>query len=144
MNDRELITQQAIFKKLMEVVPELREIHDARKSKSGGYMDLHLDVLRETGNCRQIALSHYYRQNGDSVPDPDMEIHVDLEAGVATATSFQDTFLYTEAGWDDRSVGAANRRRQMNCFLLSWLCNLKDQGHRIEKVPSPEEEEIAA
>ena len=55
------------YSQLIELCPDLRELKhgDYRKSVSGGFMDLHLDVLSRTEKELRIALSHNYRQNGE-------------------------------------------------------------------------------
>ena len=43
--------------------------------KSGGFMDLHFEKIGKN----VFSLAHYYKQNGDLVPDPDMVIRVNPE-----------------------------------------------------------------
>lgn len=53
-------------------------------------MDLNLDVLFRQGNIVRIALSHYYKLNGDMIADPDMEIIINAEPMTANAMTYQD------------------------------------------------------
>ena len=40
------------------------------------------------------SLAHYYKQGGDLIPDPDMEIKVFPEFEMAEALTYQDSFGY--------------------------------------------------
>ena len=135
--NRTEITPQEIFQRLLLVIPSLPTIQGGAKSEVRAFMDLHLDVLRRMGNACHIALAHYYRQNGDSIPDPDMEILVDFSEQTAIATSFQDSFCYREAAPRDISPEAVRIRRDLNTFLAQWLSNLREQGHVISSSGMP-------
>jgi uncharacterized protein YqiB (DUF1249 family) len=86
-------------------------------------MDLHIDILNKNGNVRRIALAHNYKAGGDVIPDPDMEVLVDFDNQTAQAETYQDTYVFREAE-DQRS------RQELNAFLLMWLGNLIEQGHK--------------
>jgi hypothetical protein len=51
-------------------------------------------------------MGHNYRQNGDLVPDPDMEIRILPEPGMAEALSYQDSFGYRRVYFDNAKVDA--------------------------------------
>jgi len=105
----------------------VRLAHDATTHDKGyiklstdGFMDLSVDVLY-TKPLLRIAMAHNYIQNGDVVPDPDMEIEIDHEKKIAIARTFQDSYNYEE--YND-SVN-----QDLQIFLNSWLTNLHNQGH---------------
>ncbi len=106
---------------------------DAAKSKVAGFMDLNFDYLHGNELSARIALSHYYRQNGDMIADPDMEILVRFYRQEAEALTFQDAFGYSTA-----DAGTPQGRRKastrINEFLRFWLDNLRHQGHRIDEA----------
>ena len=57
-----------IYKKLLDVVPDLLTIEEHGKSKVPGLMDLNMDVLFRTPSKIVIALSHYYKHpSGDMI-----------------------------------------------------------------------------
>src|SRR5687767_8610478 len=81
-----------IYKRLLTIIPNhiesIKQVANSGKTKlnSEGMMDLNFDYLGKDENGNYIiSLSHYYRQNGDSIADPDMEIRIipDLEAAEA-------------------------------------------------------------
>ena len=125
-------TKEEIYKRLVRVVPNLYFIKESGKSEAPGFMNFNLDILQRKGDVLRIAISHYYKhQSGDMIPDPDMEILVNRKAGTAEALTYQDTYGYQEVYSED---GACNKHLQcsLNEFLLMWLSNLYEQGHKIE------------
>lgn len=63
---------------------------DSYKSTSKGFMDLNFDLLYHNKNkgVTEFALSHYYKQGGDLLADPDMIIRA-FHNGSAEAMTFQ-------------------------------------------------------
>lgn len=132
------------YVRLMKLAPGLEEkllnfnpasheyIHG--KSESSTYMDWSLEVLDHDKSGFYIAISHYYIQNGDMVPDPDMEILVNVENKTVEALHFQDWRHYVEVYDDKRKRKMVNTREKnsQNRFLKDWFRNLKHQGHSIE------------
>ena len=120
-----------IYKKLLNVVPDLLTIEEHGKSKVRGLMDLNLDVLTRTPSKFVIALSHYYKHpSGDMIADPDMEIAVYPDRDAAEALTYQDTFGYRVVYHDGNRVDL-RAKKELNAFVHQWLRNLIVQGHRI-------------
>jgi uncharacterized protein YqiB (DUF1249 family) len=113
-----------IYTRLLQVIPNLRNIGAYAKLSATGFMDLHVDILNKNGNVWRVSLAHNYKAGGDVIPDPDMEVTVDFKNETAEAETYQDTYLYREAK-DDRS------KKELNEFLLMWLGNMIDQGHKM-------------
>ncbi len=124
----------ALYEQLEELIPGLRELKpgDYRKSESAGFMDLHLDVLTRTEEELKIAIGHSYRQGGDTIPDPDMEIRIYLIEGwrKAEALNYQDRFRFDMVYPEPGKVNP-RMKRSLNAFLKQWLTNLKNQGHKL-------------
>jgi len=112
-----------IYTRLLQVIPNLRNIGSYAKLSAPGFMDLHVDILHKNGKVWRISLAHNYKAGGDVIPDPDMEVTVDFNYETAQADTYQDTYVYREAT-DERS------RRELNEFLVMWLGNLIEQGHK--------------
>jgi uncharacterized protein YqiB (DUF1249 family) len=95
-------------------------------------MDFHLDILQRKGDVLRIAISHYYKHSsGDMIADPDMEILVNRKTETAEALTYQDTYGYQKVCSEDDSCNES-LQRSLNEFLLMWLSNLYEQGHKIE------------
>jgi len=119
-----------IYQKLLRVAPELRQTMEHAKSKVSGLMDLNLDVLEHSQIYMRIALSHYWlHPSGDMIPDPDMEIAVFLDDGLAEALTYQDAFTYEAAYLDGVILPILEVHTRLNEFLEQWLDNLAEQGH---------------
>ena len=125
-------TQKEIYKRLIRVIPNLYSIKESGKSESPGFMDFNLDILQRKGNVLRIAISHYYKHpSGDMIADPDMEIMVNRKTETAEALTYQDTYGYQEVYSEDGSCNQS-LQRSLNEFVLMWLNNLYEQGHKIE------------
>ena len=96
-------------------------------------MDLNLDLLSRDDEIITVALSHYYEQNGDLIADPDMVVRIDTKAETVEALTFQDTYTYREV-YPDGSAVDLTAKKELNEFLLQWLTNLFDQGHKLVPV----------
>ena len=123
---------QSIYKKLIKIIPDIATREEAGKSKlsSDALMDLNLDILSKQNNISRIALSHYYKQDGDMIADPDMEMIVNTKLMTANAMTYQDSMIFQSA---DQDAGINQKLvNDLNEFLDQWLQNCIDQGHKIE------------
>ena len=93
------------------------------KIKVNAFMDLVIEKLE----VDHYSMTHYFEQNGDLVPDPDMEIKIHHEKKMAEALSYQDQLIYQvvypKPGYVDLKL-----KKDLNKFLLQWLKNLELQG----------------
>jgi uncharacterized protein YqiB (DUF1249 family)/SAM-dependent methyltransferase len=135
-----------IYDKLHKVIPDLEKHLKAGvssgKSKSGGYMDLNFDYLYEDEQGYVFALSHYYKQNGDMIADPDMQIRLIPEMKMAEALTFQDYRVYHEVYHTDengKNFVRPRLKKDLNSFLSQWLTNLINQRHKIDLSKSTDE-----
>jgi uncharacterized protein YqiB (DUF1249 family) len=102
----------------------------ALQSEHPPFMNLHLDVLDRQGTKTvTIALAHNYRQHGDVVPDPDMQIRFFLPQRRAEALTFQDAYGYRQVYFGEKVDLAA--KRELNAFLRLWLRNCLKQQHQF-------------
>ncbi|MFA5801549.1 MAG: DUF1249 domain-containing protein [Thermoleophilia bacterium] len=122
--------EEVIYKKLEKLLGDLHQIPAYMKLEAHGFMDLGVDKLYGDEESVTIALSHYYKQNGDMVPDPDMEVRIYPERKMAEALTYQDSFgyrvVYPKPGFVNPKA-----KREMNVFLNQWLSNILAQGHRL-------------
>lgn len=120
------------FLKLLRLLPDLQDLQtgDYRRLEAEGFMPLSVDVLHRDEPRLLLALAHNFEFNGDLVPDPDMEIRVDLKARTVAALTYQDLHRFdrVDAGQDRVPL---DLRRSLNDFLSLWLSNLHAQGHRV-------------
>ena len=123
---------QSIYKKLIKIIPDIATRRSAGKSQlhSDAMMDLNLDILSKQGDIIRIALSHYYKQNGDMIADPDMELIINTQLMTSNAMTYQDSMIFQSAEHE----GGINQKlvNSLNEFLDQWLQNCIDQGHKID------------
>ena len=119
------------YRRLIKILGPPDKLPEYLKLKSGGFMDLNLDVLGADGESITIALSHYFVQNGDMIPDPDMEIRIYPEMRMAEALTYQDSFGYREVYPEPGRVDPA-AKQDLNTFLGYWMGNLLKQGFRAD------------
>ena len=118
---------------------ELSEIKGKNylKLEAKPFMDLHIDILSRRENSFIISMAHNYEQNGDLVPDPDMEIEINLVNKTAEALTFQNALISSEVyQYNDKGEKTGVRTRlkaDLNSFLELWTKNIIEQGHKITK-----------
>ena len=83
-----------------------------------------------------FSLAHYYRQNGDMMRDPDVELHRDEQGRWFPVTFQQDGGrpVYTVAiEMDAQGISGVYRRRyaELRVFMRTWLENLRAQHEGI-------------
>jgi len=94
--------------------------------ESPGFMDLVIEKLGDN----HYSLTHYFEQNGDLCPDPDMEIRVHPSSKTAEALSLQDCFGYRCVYPEPETINI-RAKAELNDFLNFWLTNLINQGFTL-------------
>lgn len=130
---------QSNYIKLLRVVPDLeqrilsgKEVYG--KSKRTGFMDFNLELIHQDKTGYYLAISHYYKENGDMIADPDMVVLVNLKHQTVIPLSYQDRYKY-KTTYDDiyhRKLINVKELKAQSSFLSFWLGNLKKQGHKIK------------
>jgi hypothetical protein len=125
--EREIIMANptTLYRKLLTVIPNLRAVQSHSKLTADGYMDLHLDILYRANDTARIAIAHNYTENGDVIPDPDMELVVDFRGQTVNAKTYQNLYVYSVVEDGNEAL-----QRELNEFLDMWLDNLIEQGHK--------------
>ena len=122
-----LTIYERIFKKLEEILGDPQEIPEYQQLKASGFMDLNVDRLYGDEESVTIALSHCFKQNGDMVPDPDMEVRIYPGMKMAEALTYQDSFGYRRVYPTPEKVDL-KAKNDLNVFLNQWLSNILNQG----------------
>jgi len=115
--------------KLLEKIVK-RFDFDYLKLKSDGFMDLVIEKLNEDGNVKIISLAHYYEQNGDLIPDPDIVVRVNTDFETAEVLEYQDTHGYVRIYSSDNKYINLKARRNLNSFLNFFLKQKLKQGFK--------------
>lgn len=134
-----MVVYETIFKRLVAIGIIDKEgkprFNEAMNLKSGGFMDLNLDMLYEEDGEFTIAMAHNYIQNGDIMADPDMEIKIIPGLKMAEALSFrQDGGIpmnqHVYEVIDGKTMVYPRLKKELNTFLSGWLLNIKKQGFK--------------
>ncbi len=120
--------------KMKAIITELAAKHGLSLTEPGAWLRLempHFDrlVIEGLGQNR-VSVAHYYEQNGDLVPDPDVTFIV-TPGGAWLAAEFQNALfhgLYAVQGADG-SI-AVKTAAQADCadFCETWAENIRGQG----------------
>lgn len=132
---------EIIYSKFEQVLGDFTQLPDHIKLEASGFMDLSIDVLVRESDHTRISLSHYYSQNGDLVPDPDMELRIFPDLKMAEALTFQDTYKYQEIYSTPKTMNP-RLRIQLNRFLNQWLTNIIEQQHKPVETKSYKEQPV--
>ena len=62
-----------------------------------------------------------------------MVITIDTKTETVEALSYQDTYIYREV-YPEGGQTDVRAKKELNEFLLQWLTNLIDQGHKLVPV----------
>ncbi len=115
------------YQKILILFPDIWNLKtgSAKKLKSGGLMDLHLDILGRETDRMSIALHHSYELNGELVSDPDMEVRLDKseQSGIAIPLSFQNIYRYDRVFDQESKQWKPKLLDSLNDFLNLWLNN---------------------
>ena len=128
-----MIKYERWYKQIEKIINQplkqfMQSDQDYLKIKSNGFMDLNIDKLSEN----RIAMAHnYIHESGDIIPDPDMEVAINLEYEIVYPVTYQDGFGYREAYEFDKTGKAISvnekTKRELEVFFGQWLRNLKMQ-----------------
>lgn len=96
---------------------------------SGAYMAVCVERVEETAHGPIYSVAHYYEQNGDLVPDPDVTI-LRTADGDFYPLSYQDCRVYRlSVEFEADGAVCADRDRQADLahFVGGWTRNIKQQ-----------------
>lgn len=123
-----LTLEQRLYQKLAVFAsPILEGEAYYMKLKSEGFEDLVLEAI----GGDEYSIAHYYRQNGDSMRDPEITFTIDKQ----TCSIHPTSFLQDDIGlfYDTDNV-PPSRVRDLKDFMSQWFANIKEQGFEPEKV----------
>lgn len=129
------------FKRLKKIVGEdLHKRPAYLRLESSGYMPLTFDLLYEEKDFARYAMTHWYEQNGDLIPDPEMVI--EIKAATVEALSIQNAPPFNRIVSvynSDRTKVNPSQKREQNSFLALWLRNISAQGFKRTDIRLKEE-----
>ena len=121
----------AIFLNIVKFCDTSEEGH-VKFQKDNGFMPLSVELLYKTKSYNMYSFAHYYKQNGDLVPDPDMCFLQNREnPSQIYPASFQNAIAYTQAAEIDETGNAivlsAAQMKDLAIFANIWMSNIYEQ-----------------
>jgi hypothetical protein len=95
----------------------------------GAFMAVCVERVEESGHGPIFSVAHYFEQNGDLVPDPDVTFLRDA-AGDFYPLTYQDALTYRRCvELDDDGSVRVNRAQQADLayFAANWTKNIRQQ-----------------
>lgn len=118
---------------VLDLLTKDLQFGQARKLVRDSYMDVCVQDLGDN----KVSVAHYFKQNGDMVPDPDMVFLKIPHLGVWVSVSYQDAYKYNEAVVvkDGKADGIYPRKcKEMKSFADMWMKNIKEQGGGLRSL----------
>ena len=115
-----------------KLVKKLTDNYVKIDNTSGSFMPVSLEKLCETKFVNQKAviysLAHYYEQNGDLIPDPEMTF-IQVSSGEVYPASINNGYAYRESLYVKDKTWLIHIREQHDqaYFANIWLKNIKYQ-----------------
>jgi len=120
------------FNKVVSIMGS--ESHIKIDNTDGVFMSLSFELLSEINfngvAAKLFAMAHYYLQNGDLIPDPDMTFLQLIDTpDVIFPASMTNGFGFKEGIWNDDGKWVMDVREQADqtVFANMWLKNIKEQ-----------------
>lgn len=113
-----------------KLIDGLAQPGDANKidTTDGAFMAVSVDFLAESGGTKFFAVAHRYEQNGDLVPDPDVQFAV-INGCVVPFAIDQYCGYREHARFAGGKLTHINARGQadLNSFCNMWMRNIASQ-----------------
>lgn len=122
---------KAVIEKILKKNGKLGEFQTQStfhfRAKSQGFMDL---VIEKHG-ANMVSVSHYFEQNGDLIPDPDIQFYVDAQGewhpwNITMSSGYYAPCLLIEGGVVKGKYPRSYK--ETKSFAAMWARNLKAQG----------------
>ncbi len=114
------------------LIPDIDQISKSAILAARGQRCLYLEILNRTDQVISFSMYQTILDAGDLIPDPDMELKLDLGLKTIEAMTLQDRDRYEEVYGRDNGIPNYELKDELNEFLSQWLTELLNQGYRIQ------------
>ncbi len=129
------------YRRLMGVLPRLREIRGSVVSELHGRPVLFVDMVEQCKYTSLLAITHYLSVDSRQVADMLMKVRVYHDARLAEVSDYQRQSRFLPVySYPNRRMYQPYEKRQVNLFLSEWLRFCLRYGCQFEDLadsPSP-------
>jgi uncharacterized protein YqiB (DUF1249 family) len=124
------------YARVMDLIPALRAMPRAARSRVRGAQDLHLQVLEQCAYSTVFVLVQYSRYARAWRPNPEVKVRVYHDLRVAEVLSYRNPFGERHAyPCSPEQPFQPDAKRELNFFLWKWLGHCLAAGHRLHGQP---------
>ena len=118
------------FIRLGWLLPTLPPTGTSLVSQTRSDIPLHLQVGEVSRYTTTLTLTYFFEDGAERIADPDLQVRLYHDAGLAEAMVCTDTHRHTALQAFDTSAGTELQRRwTRNMMLNKWLEYCADRGH---------------
>lgn len=116
-----------IYDRIIKLIDPTKDYEKFLSSRGDVFMPLSVEIIRRAKGYYEVAIAHYYEQNGDLMADPMMIVKVRDHKMAEALTYQQDSMGVYQEVYVDENRYYPKLRKELNGFLLGWLKNLEKQ-----------------
>jgi uncharacterized protein YqiB (DUF1249 family) len=125
---------QQNYRKLLQLLPTLRDMSGPAKLAALGHTDVQVDVIERHPHRIVLRMSHYLlRLHGAAIPDPDMTVEVYLLAETVGVLTYCDCFGSRKVFCPELMAFSPLAKAELNNFLEQWLAKLIAEGRGMSR-----------
>ncbi len=126
---------EANYRRLMRILPDLREIRGTVVSELHGRPVLFLDMVEQCRYTSLLAITHYLSVDSRLVEDLSMKLRVYHDARLAEVIAYQRQACFLPIyDYPNRHMYQPFEKRQVNLFLREWLDFCLRHGCQFEAL----------
>ncbi|GAB4268119.1 MAG: hypothetical protein Kow0065_18570 [Methylomicrobium sp.] len=129
----------ANYRKLLRLIPNLRNLDNCTVGKAERKPDLQLEIIERSAHTLTVKLSHRFHQFSSELWAPEVEIRIYLDAELAEVlrdhVRTDVARVYRDPG---KTKEILNYKWRLNYFLMKWLDHCLHIDYRFperDKLP---------
>ena len=137
---------KTLFDQFQSLFPEFLDndcLYERRETENDAFMPLVLEKIAYDTSYNTFVMTHYYRQNGDLVTDPEIVYLFDVEKEALVPLTYENGGLGIYQSVIEEGEINEGLVHSLQQFSSSWLDNISEQGYQpVKRVVNREGEEV--